>query len=164
MKYFAYGSNMSIARLTARVPEARRVGIATLAQHALRFHKVSSIDGSGKCDALLTNDPVDRVIGTLFEISEMEKTVLDRVEGLGVGYLDKVVSVVDAGGNVFEAVTYYATRIDASLRPYSWYLHHVVAGARETGVPADYLAALRATRSIEDTDRQRDARERAIHG
>lgn len=48
--YFAYGSNMSSARLRARVPSCRPIGIAFLPGHELRFHKRSK-DGSGKCDA-----------------------------------------------------------------------------------------------------------------
>ena len=39
MKYFAYGSNMSFARLQARVPSARSLGCYALRQHDLRFHK-----------------------------------------------------------------------------------------------------------------------------
>jgi len=38
MKYFAYGSNMSLLRLRARVPSAERIGMFTLVEHALRFH------------------------------------------------------------------------------------------------------------------------------
>lgn len=163
VRYFAYGSNMSLARLRARLPTVRRLGIATLAQHALRFHKISESDGSGKCDALFTGDPADRVIGTLFEISIEDKLILDRVEGLGAGYLDTRVRVFGSCGDAFEAVTYYAIQTDASLRPYSWYLHHVVVGATETGVPVDYLDDVKSTLSIEDPDRDRDARERAIY-
>ncbi|KXO06318.1 hypothetical protein [Marinobacter excellens] len=49
------------------------------------------------------------------------------------------------------------------MLPHSWYLNHVIVGAKETGVPADYLEAIAATRSQEDPDRKRDARERAIY-
>nr|BBJ05128.1 hypothetical protein YBY_29770 [Marinobacter nauticus] len=43
---------------------------------------------------------------------------------------------------------------------HSWYLNHVIVGAKETGVPADYLDAIAATPSQENPDRRRDARER----
>ena len=39
MHYFAYGSNMSVARLRMRTPSARKVGLFRLASHDLRFHK-----------------------------------------------------------------------------------------------------------------------------
>ena len=163
MKYFAYGSNMSLPRLKARVPSAERIGVFTLAEHILRFHKVSKKDGSGKCDALYTGNRDDYVIGALFEIADGEKCVLDRAEGLGSGYEEKLITVIDSQENTHEAVTYYATNTDPSLLPYSWYLHHVINGAKETGVPSEYLAALSAASSRDDPDKERDATERAIY-
>lgn len=163
MKYFAYGSNMSLPRLKPRVPSAERIGVFTLVEHTLRFHKVSKKDGSGKCGALFTGNPDDYVIGALFEISNDEKSVLDRAEGLGYGYEKKRITVSDSQGNTYEAVTYYATNTDPSLPPYSWNLHHVINGAKETGVPSAYLDALLATNSREDPNRERDASERAIY-
>jgi hypothetical protein len=44
--YFAYGSNMSPARLKKRAPSSLAIGIAQLAKHALHFHKRSK-DGVG---------------------------------------------------------------------------------------------------------------------
>jgi len=41
MKYFSYGSNMSIRRLADRVPSAQLVTVAKLPSHTLRFHKRS---------------------------------------------------------------------------------------------------------------------------
>lgn len=163
MKYFAYGSNMSLPRLKERVPSAERIGMVTLVEHSLRFHKFSRRDGSAKCDALFTGNPDDCIIGALFEIPAREKGPLDSAEGLGFGYEEKRVTVTDAQGNSLEAFTYYATDTDPSLLPYSWYVHHVIYGAREIGVPADYLDTVLATKSREDPDRERDARERAIY-
>ncbi len=48
MKYFAYGSNMSLARLKGRVPSAKRLGMFCLRNHQLAFHKISKKDGSAK--------------------------------------------------------------------------------------------------------------------
>ena len=163
MKYFAYGSNMSLPRLKGRVPSAVRIGTFTLVEHSLRFHKLSKKDGSGKCDALFTKNTEDYVAGALFEISDDEKIELDRAEGLGYGYEEKRVVVNDAQGNSLEAVTYYATKTEPSLLPYSWYLNHVIIGAVETGVSADYLDSVTAIKSMEDPDKERDARERAIY-
>lgn len=162
MKYFAYGSNMSLSRLRERVPSSERIGIFILVEHELRFHK-SSTDGSGKCDAYQTRKPSDVVIGALFEINEDEKSALDKAEGLGVGYKEKTVKVKNEFGDVFNAVTYYATKIDATLKPYSWYLNHVIVGAKETNVPDQYLNVIQSTESIKDLDTSRDAKQRAIH-
>lgn len=154
---------MSLPRLRERVPSSERIGVFTLAEHSLRFHKVSNKDGSGKCDALFTGNPEDYVIGALFEISDSEKDALDRAEGLGYGYQEKKVFVCNEQEKSLEAVTYYATNTDPTLLPYSWYLHHVIYGAKETGVPTAYLDVIKATRCEEDPDKVRDAKERAVY-
>ncbi len=154
---------MSLLRLRERVPSAEKLGAFTLKAHQLCFHKKSNKDGSAKCDAFKTNNIDDVVIGALFEISEHEKDALDKAEGLGFGYDEKIVNVQNDSGDVFEAFTYYATNIDSSLQPYSWYLNHVVIGARETNVPSQYLAVIESTNSKEDPDRKRDTEQRAIY-
>jgi len=162
MKYFAYGSNMSLSRLKARTPSAKRIGRFILEQHELRFHKISK-DGSGKCDAFQTKDPHDFVIGALFEIHPDDKINLDRAEGLGAGYEEKQVKIKNDAGNIVEAFTYYATQINQSLQPYSWYLNHVIIGAKETNVPDQYLIKIQSIECIEDMDKNRDAEQQAIH-
>jgi hypothetical protein len=73
------------------------------------------------------------------------------------------VTVINRDGQRFEAFTYYATSIDETLQPFSWYLNHVLIGARESGMPAGYLERIARTESLEDPDIARDQRERAIH-
>lgn len=162
MHYFAYGSNMSLARLQARILSARRIATGVLAEHSLRFHK-SGKDGSGKCDAFQTMDAGDRVIGAVFSIDPLEKPHLDTIEGLGFGYDEKSVTVLSASGIEYRASTYYATRIDASLKPFSWYRHHVLVGARESALPEDYIRRIEAVEYLDDPDRERDLLERALH-
>ncbi len=162
MKYFAYGSNMSLTRLQQRVPSAKRLDTVTLQGHQLRFH-MSGYDGSGKCDAYQTNDKNHKVIGALFEIDIKEKDVLDKAESINVGYGEKFVSVQSDSGETFEALIYYALKLDHTLKPYSWYLNHVIVGARETNLPAEYLEIIEATESIEDLNKARDKKEREMH-
>ncbi len=162
MKYFAYGSNMSLLRLRNRVPSANRLGLFYLEQHDLRFHKAGK-DGSAKCDAFQTGRPEDAVIGALFEIDKREKTALDKAESLGYGYAEKRVNLCSESGDIIAAFTYCATKIDPSLKPYSWYLNHVVVGAKEIGVPEEYLHKIQTLESCEDADLKRDAEQRAIY-
>ncbi|CAG9296875.1 gamma-glutamylcyclotransferase family protein [Celerinatantimonas diazotrophica] len=162
MKYFAYGSNMSFVRLIKRVPSAKRLGMFSLKNHQLVFHKVSQ-DGSSKCDALFTNNVQDCIFGALYEIDENEKRILDHAEGLGHGYDEKLVQVEDSNGKIFEAVAYIATKIDDSLLPYSWYLNHVVVGAKEIGVPEYYLEKILNIKALEDPDQDRDREQRKMY-
>lgn len=140
-RYFGYGSNMSTERLRARVPSACARGKGRLLHHALRWHKLGR-DGSGKCDIVPADTP-SVVWGVLFDVAWSEKPVLDAAEGLGFGYFEKEVRVVTDDGECI-ALTYHANpdRTDATLRPMAWYKGHVVRGAREHGLPADYIRAL----------------------
>ena len=163
MKYFAYDSNMSISRLKQRVPSAEALGCHALKKHDLRFHK-SGKDGSGKCNVLYTGDDRDIVFGVLFEISRSEKASLDKAEGLGNGYDEKSVAVLATDGCWIEATTYIATIIDEHLKPYSWYLDHVLVGAGEALLPEEYVQRkISEIESTHDTDKERNARERAVH-
>ena len=153
---------MSLARIQARIPGAIRMGLFMLDGHDLRFHKRGD-DGSGKCDAYRTDDGNDKILGALFDITWQEKQQLDVIEGLGLGYDEKTVRVRSDKGLTFEAVTYFAISIDPGLKPYSWYLNHVVVGASELQVPTSYTDRIKAIASIEDPDSTRDAAQRAVH-
>lgn len=138
--YFAYGSNMSTARLTARTPSAQVVGPGRLPRHVLRWHKLGR-DGSGKCDLVAVGSGSTGVVwGVLYRIDCAEKADLDRIEGLGVGYDEYEVVVSTETGEV-PARTYRSRpgAVDPSLRPRRWYKAHVLAGAREHGLPVPYI-------------------------
>lgn len=143
--YFAYGSNMSTVRLRGRTPSARPVCIGRLPHHRRLWHKRGR-DGSGKCDVVFAGADSDEAVwGVLFEIDEAEKAALHRAEGLGIGYLEKIVAVLTEAG-VRHAMTYQAKpgQTDATLRPFAWYKAHVVRGAREHRLPADCVRELEA--------------------
>jgi gamma-glutamylcyclotransferase (GGCT)/AIG2-like uncharacterized protein YtfP len=162
MIYFSYGSNMSFKRLNARIANISRLGVATLYEHDLRFHKVGNKDGSGKCDILETNDPGHTVIGVVYKIDPLEKNILDTHEGLGNGYEEKQISV-EMNGDRISAFTYYATHINQVLKPLHWYKEHVLRGARENKLPEYYIQKIEMIDSITDHDLERHRRELAIY-
>src|ERR1041385_3239646 len=141
--YFAYGSNMSTARLKARAPSAARQGLAELRGHDLRFHKRGT-DGSGKADAFLTGRPEDVVWGVLFDLSEADLSAVDSAEGEGEHYERRPVDVRTESGSTVRPWTYLALekRIAPSLRPLPGYMDHVLRGGREHGLPAEYIRRL----------------------
>ena len=153
MTYFAYGSNMLRRRLQERVASAVPLGVARLDGYSLRWHKRSK-DGSGKCDAYRTDDAADCIWGVLYEMDASDKPVLDGIEGVGVGY-DAIEVNGDLDGKVLRACTYVATDIDATLKPYDWYKGLVLAGAKEAGLPEEYITGVEAAGSIEDPDDDR---------
>ena len=145
MYYFAYGSNMPTERFRDRVPSCKFITVAVLKSHILRFHKRSRKDGSGKCNAYYTGTESDEVIGVVFDIEPTERAALDIVEGLGRGYHEKTVCVETTDG-VIRAFMYEAdnTAIDDALKPFTWYKKLVVQGAREHGLPEDYIQQIEA--------------------
>lgn len=162
LTYLAYGSNMSTARLRARVPSARAIGTVVLREYQLRFHKRGT-DGSAKCDAFHTGDPEDHLLGVLFTMDDGDKPSLDRAEGLGAGYDIATVEAETPHGEHVAAFTYIATDLDDSLVPFDWYLNHVLRGALDHGLPRQYCDALRTVPTMTDPDTARAEREQAIH-
>lgn len=139
--YFAFGSNMLTARLTERCPSAAPAGTALLHGHVLRFHKRSKKDGTGKANALWTGQPLDVVRGVLFEMTATDLSALDKNEGRGKGYERVPIVVVRQDGAEVTTWIYIATpdAIDDRLKPTAAYLRLVVDGAKEHGLPAEYV-------------------------
>lgn len=161
--YFAYGSNMSSARLGARLSTSRSVGIGALPAHRLEFHLLSRSDGSAKCDAFHTGRAEDVVHGVLFSFAAHELPVLDRYESRGVAYERVAVDILRPDGGHVQAYTYRALLAEPGSLPFDWYKEHVVRGALEHGLPSSYVAALEAVPAETDPDPERRARELAIY-
>jgi AIG2 family protein len=153
---------MSFKRIQQRVPSAMPLGTFSLPEHQLLFHKVGK-DGTAKCNAHSTGNTANSVLGRLYEIDASEKSALDSAEGLGHGYEEKIIKVINAKGNVLKAITYYATDINNSLHPFTWYKQHVLIGAREANLPEEYIGIIESIRSIEDYDTVRATGQLSIH-
>ena len=163
--YFAYGSNMSTARLRERMPSCKPLGIATLPGHALRFHKRST-DKSGKCNAFASGED-SSVVGVLFSFDPAERAKLDKAEGVGSGYEHAMVTVINDKGRRRKVLTYLANPdyIDNSLKPYDWYKDFVLVGGREHGLPPEYIAEyVQSVEAIQDPNKARDRKQRATLG
>jgi len=140
--YFAYGSNLSTARLRQadRAPSARVVGAATLSGHTLAWHKRGA-DGSGKCTLCATGSRADGVWGVVWEIDDADVATLDAAEGPGYERVELTVTTGNQKMNVFSYIA-RATHVDRELEPAGWYRATVVAGAREHGLPASWIRLL----------------------
>lgn len=134
--YFAYGSNLSRARLRARVPEARPVGRARLAGWTLCFDKHGR-DQHAKAN--IRSAPSDHVWGAVYHLPAALRDPLDRAEGLGVEYaIHRVRVTLDAPASEIDAYTYVALRICPGLPLQEWYLGHMLAGIGDHCLPQDW--------------------------
>ncbi len=157
MRYAAYGSNLHPLRLSERIASAELVTTGFLAGRSLHFHKRSQ-DGSGKCNIMTGSEGVHVAI---FDISTEDKTMLDKIEGVGQGYLKVELDVPDVGLCAsYEAA---ATHIDDSLLPYDWYRELVLLGARAHRFPEAYIDAITAIPCRKDPNEgRRDMNRRTI--
>jgi hypothetical protein len=154
---------MSVPRLAGRVPSARYEGTGFLYGHKLAFHKVGRKDGSGKCNAYETGNAEDYLAGILYTIDPDHRNLLHTIEGVGAGYEVMHVDITTPSDTSVSAFTYYATKIKHDLKPFHWYKHHVVFGARENNLPAEYVDQIISVESIEDPDDERALQELSIY-
>jgi hypothetical protein len=136
LHYFAFGSNLPSSRLRERAPSARAVGAARLAGYRICLDKRAS-DGSGKLN--LAPDPTASVWGVVFTLAPTE---LEALDGFEPGYSRIEVPVRLVSGETRQAQTYLCERREAGLRARTWYKTLIVEGAREHGLPPEWVALL----------------------
>ena len=134
-RYFAYGSNMSIAQMAERCPGAANPVRAVLTDHAWLCNE----------RGVATIAPVaGRLVhGVVWDVSVEHIERLDHHEGVASGrYRRATLEVTDLDGNVLEAIVYIDDGV-APGRPRPGYLERVLTGAGEHSLPDDYLDYLR---------------------
>jgi gamma-glutamylcyclotransferase len=151
--YFAYGSNMSAARLfegrlkPEGVAWGDRLG-GRLDGWRLTFDKQARTPpGAGAGNIVMAAG--EAVYGTLNALPPRGFDVLDVHEGVVGGHYERrTLPVVRAdNGETVEAIVYVALRVTAGLRPTRAYLAFLLAG--DDLLPADYLERLKATPTVD---------------
>lgn len=147
--YFAYGSNLSAARLALHAPSARLVSIARLPDFTLGFSIESKRTWLGGVADLL-HTPDDEVWGALWVIDPAESNALDTQEGVfrePPAYRRMTVEVVTPAGDRVRCRTYQVVSPDlGGFLPSPAYRETILAGAIEVGLPEPYIAGLRTIR------------------
>ena len=133
--YFAYGSNLSSARMRERVPSARAAGVARLLGYRLTTDKAGR-DGTGKAN--LTPAAGEEVWGLVWQLDAAHWPALDACEG---GY-ERI--AVDPEPAPARAQTYLSRQLTSDPVLAAAYKRFLVEGAREHGLPAAWIEALEA--------------------
>jgi cation transport regulator ChaC len=142
--YFAYGSNM--ARAIFR--EARRM--QPLAAHGgwLEGYRLcfNIPIGSGERGvANLIAEPTTRMHGVVYQLTHEDFERLDASEGVSFGLYRRIpVTIVTAAHGAIEAWTYQSSVASEGRKPSPRYLQLLLDGARENGLPDEYLKYLEA--------------------
>jgi gamma-glutamylcyclotransferase len=137
--YFAYGSNLSVYQKTVRTGTIREARRCRLHGYRLAFNKWS--DSRGLC-ANIVPDEAATVWGVAYLCDEAAIAELDDCEGVAGGhYRHEHVAVVTDAGDVLEALTYVAgeDHVGEEGRPSRTYLDRILAGARQHGLPEEYV-------------------------
>jgi len=145
MKYFAYGSNMSLDRIQKRCPSAVKIGVASISKYKFACHKASA-DISSKADAVWTGSSSDKIYGVVYEISGKDDIAyLDVCEGVPIHYKRKKCNVV-INGNRVKVWVYLAQPdfVGCELRPLFYYMNHIIVGAEENNLPKEYVDMLKS--------------------
>ncbi len=139
MKYFAYGSNMNFEQMRRRCPEAKFMRKVYLEN--FRFVYDNACDWWKTAGNIVPSEG-DVVWGALFDIHKKDLTSLDNYEQYQRRlYFRKDVLVKDDAGNETKAIVYIREgAVEAA--PGEAYQDIVVEGARDCGLPKDYISFL----------------------
>ena len=156
--YFAYGSNMCRSIFCERRgmnPLAVRTG--WLDGYRIRFHLPVGPGERGVANLEL--DVGARTHGVLYLLGADECDRLDRTEGVHRGYYERVPVVVAVGEfDRVQAFTYQSPWKSEGRKPSARYLGLLLEGARQHGLPAEYLQFLEAHELAWDERQQEDVR------
>ena len=137
--YFAYGSNMNFKAMAKRCPNAEFLGKAVLRNFQFSIYS----DGY----ATVLPSPGTDVWGGFWMITEAHLKRLDQYEGVPQGIYFREMTEVElfpgtTEGVLKEAWVYFATDKEVGIaRPR--YMHGVIRGAEDCGLPEGYLPELK---------------------
>ncbi|MCZ7531163.1 MAG: gamma-glutamylcyclotransferase [Acidimicrobiia bacterium] len=139
IRYFAYGSNMNTRQMAQRCPTARVVQLAILERYA----PLVNVRGV----LTLRSSVPGRTHGVLWHLEAADLVILDRLEGVDEGRYDRVERPVLLESGVTTAFVYIDPRMEVGrVRP--GYLERVLHGAREHGLPQNYVDHLQEMQDI----------------
>ncbi len=139
--YFAYGSNMCTRYLCEYCPRAEPAMRAALANFRIEFRRFSTNLGGGI--STIQPAPGEIVHGVLFAIPRAEIEALDILENVPDGlYTRDTFLMLDAAGAWRRAELYRIVTPEGPFAPAEQYIDWMLEGAREHGLPDDYLARI----------------------
>jgi hypothetical protein len=158
--YFAYGSNMQPATFAGRrgIVAARALP-ARLAGWQLVLDKPPPpADGAGHGER--RRDARRRGLGVAYAITADDLAHVDLTEGVLIENYRRVAVEVVAlvGGAPFEAWTLTSERRGVGLLPSERYMALLIDGAEQHGLPAEYVAWLRARPAVADSPESLEVR------
>jgi gamma-glutamylcyclotransferase len=132
MYYFAYGLNLSKEQMRELCPNSRPGFKVTLPNYKLVFAGWNRRWRGGVAGIRLFGG--EKVIGAVYEISEVDLRRLDRYEGYPADCNRLNIRVFNEDGDLIDALTYIMTRQTEETQPSPEYLTALQQGYREWGI------------------------------
>ncbi|MCM1189824.1 MAG: gamma-glutamylcyclotransferase [bacterium] len=127
--YVAYGSNLHLAQMASRCPDAKVYGSGVIKNYRLAFYRVASI----------LPEPGAEVPVGVWTISPQDEKNLDRYEGFPHLYRKEIVNVVMENGKTVAAMAYVMNRGGMETPPGAAYYNTIHSGYRAFGLDTAYL-------------------------
>lgn len=145
IKYFSYGSNMSLTQTRLRLGRVPARTLARLPGYALAFNKPMYEDPT-HAYANVVPAPGASVLGVLYDCTEADLRKLDVVEGVADGHYERRQVTVEVEGTATEATVYVgcADRVGPVLPTTDAYLQTILEGARDNRFPDHEVARILA--------------------
>lgn len=139
MKYFAYGANMNHESMYDRCSNGTIKFLKRVFLDGWVFRYRGYSRGRRGAVADIQQCEGERVWGGLWEIDNESLQALDRFEGYPSFYTRRLVTVQDDEGHAYEAWVYVMNGKWEEGEPSDYYQSIVVQGARDCGLPEDYI-------------------------
>jgi len=143
--YFAYGSNMNLTQMKQKCSSPKVLGIARLPGYKVEFYGYSAMwDGAQET---VVPDHQSEVWGVVYELNYFDCEQLDgyqdvRIDGMGP-YFHYPVDVIDMNQATIDAMLYKKNILQEAKFPSTEYLKFIVQGAKEQGLPKEYITHLK---------------------
>jgi gamma-glutamylcyclotransferase len=150
--YFAYGSNMQPATFRGRRGIVARAAVpARLRGWQLVFDKPPLLPVGGAMANVVERADTE-VLGVAYRVTADDLAHVDLTEGVLIGNYRRVAVRIEplAGGEALHAFTLTSERRDPSLCASTRYMALLIDGAETHGLPAEYVAWLRACPAVEE--------------
>lgn len=148
--YFAFGSNMHhSAFLKRRKMKPREWRVGRLLDYRLRFNLQGRPIGRA---APANIEPAQNSVvwGVLYLIDRKQLIWLDATEGVGRGrYRPHWLTAKDTNDVPIDCVTYIAKGLESDLRPSLRYITLLREGARDHGLPEEWIAFLESVQAAD---------------
>jgi len=136
--YFAYGSNLYIPQMLARIGKWKKSRKALLRGWKLVFNVHSQRWGGGTTNIIETKNSNDMVYGAIYLISRKKLDVLSTYEKVR----PKVI-IVESEGKKVKAKTFIFREDKPFEKPQKVYVNFIIDGLRQHGYEEDVIENIR---------------------